>query len=87
MSVRVLVVSAIALSLLGGPKLLLAIPRSSVSVDKFETHVVMGGETLWQIAEEHAPGEDPRSYIYELKRLNDLPSVQVVPGQLLKLPQ
>ena len=47
---------------------------------------VSGGDSLWSIAEEIAPGEDPREVIAQLLRFNELSSVGVVPGQQLAVP-
>lgn len=49
-------------------------------------HVVKPGETLWKIAQTHAPEFDPRSFIYDLKRLNGLEGAIITPGQELTLP-
>jgi Tfp pilus assembly protein FimV len=50
------------------------------------TAVVQPGETLWDIAERHAPaGMDPRAYIVALEGANDLgPVLQA--GARIRLP-
>ena len=50
-----------------------------------ETYVVKAGDTLWSIAERHAPGEDPRLVIHEIGQLNDLDGGPLVPGRALAL--
>jgi len=50
------------------------------------TYVVKAGDTLWSIAERHAPGEDPRLVIHEIGQLNDLDDGPLVPGRALALP-
>ncbi|MGR0220500.1 LysM peptidoglycan-binding domain-containing protein [Agromyces sp. ZXT2-6] len=52
----------------------------------FETVVVGTGDSLWVIAEQIAPSEDPRDVILEIMRLNGLADAVVQPGQRLALP-
>lgn len=47
--------------------------------------VVAPGETLWSIAERVAPQGDPRTVISQLRKLNNLPTTDVHPGQTLLL--
>jgi Na+-transporting methylmalonyl-CoA/oxaloacetate decarboxylase gamma subunit len=49
--------------------------------------VVHAGETLWAVAKRIAPDADPRSTVYRLRQVNDLPGSQVRAGQLLLLPR
>ena len=50
------------------------------------TAVVQPGETLWDIAERHAPaGMDPRVYVSALEEANDLDSV-LQAGARIRLP-
>lgn len=60
----------------------------AVTVDADSTiEVVVGpGDTLWQIAGEHAPERDPRSVVDEIVALNDLTSTGVQAGQTLVVP-
>ena len=53
---------------------------------EFETVTVMPGDTLWSIAEEVAPGADPRDVVDAIIRLNALPSGSLTAGQSLALP-
>ena len=48
--------------------------------------VVAPGDTLWQLAEEHAPGRDPRSVVADVVALNDLGSTGVQAGATLLVP-
>jgi len=48
--------------------------------------VARSGDTLWSIARAAAPERDPRITVEQLRRLNHLAGVQVVPGQQLLLP-
>ncbi|NIH68132.1 LysM peptidoglycan-binding domain-containing protein [Modestobacter marinus] len=50
------------------------------------TIVVQDGDTLWSIAGEIAPEEDRRAVVDALLDVNDLPGVDLVPGQVLELP-
>ena len=53
----------------------------------FEYITVLPGQSLWQVAEEHAPDTDPRDYVNAIMQLNQLPSADIVPGQRIALPQ
>lgn len=55
-------------------------PRVTVDV------VVDPGDTLWQIAGEHAPERDPRAVVADIVTLNELPSAGVQAGQTLLVP-
>jgi hypothetical protein len=48
--------------------------------------VVQPGQTLWELAEEVAPGADPREVVREIRELNALAGSSVVPGQPLTVP-
>ncbi len=51
------------------------------------TYQVTAGDSLWEVAEAHAEdGEDLRAVVYEIKRLNDLSSSIIQPGQVLLVP-
>jgi LysM repeat protein len=51
------------------------------------THVVVSGDTLWDIAVAAAPaGSDVRTIVEDLKRLNGLTSSLITPGQVLVVP-
>jgi hypothetical protein len=47
---------------------------------------VSAGDTLWKIASQQAPDQDPRDFIAQLVELNKLTSASVTPGQRLLLP-
>ena len=49
-------------------------------------YTVLAGETLWSIAQELAPGQDPRITIDQLMRANNLRSADIRPGDVLLLP-
>lgn len=60
----------------------------AVSVEKvsFEYVTVMNGDTLWAIAEKHAPTRDPRDFISEIVALNNLSDSVVDAGMRIALP-
>jgi LysM repeat protein len=76
----VVVLSAVASLLL--PRL--AAVASSTAEPR--AHVIERGETLWGVAQDAAPDQDPRDYVGRLLRVNGLSSPQVHPGQTLILP-
>ncbi|WP_046469112.1 LysM peptidoglycan-binding domain-containing protein [Allosalinactinospora lopnorensis] len=51
-----------------------------------DTVIVEDGDTLWEIAEQARPAEDPRRTVHEIVELNDLPAADLAPGQELLLP-
>lgn len=54
---------------------------------QFETLTVHSGETLWEIAQELAPNDDPRDVIYELQTLNEISGAVQAGTTLLVPPQ
>ena len=48
--------------------------------------VVQPGDTLWSIASDLAPDEDPRGVVDALQDANDLDGAELVPGQVLLVP-
>ncbi len=50
-------------------------------------YMVRAGDNLWEIADDVTPeGRDVRNTIEAIKRLNDLDSSVIHPGQLLEVP-
>jgi len=69
--------------------LLMAGPGAQAGADSSgvaPVYTVLAGQTLWEIAEEVAPGQDPRVTIDQLMRTNELTSAEVMPGDVLLLP-
>ena len=60
---------------------------SNEAVVKEETeYVVCKGDTLWKIAERYKlENQDPREYIYEVKKLNNMASATIYEGQTIKI--
>lgn len=49
-------------------------------------YVVCKGDTLWKIAERYKlENQDPREYIYEVKKLNNMASSTIYEGQTIKI--
>jgi hypothetical protein len=76
-----LVFVALVLALNGG----MATATSSAG-DALDYVTVSGGESLWVVAEQIAPGEDPREVIAQVLRFNQLTSPDVAAGQRLAVP-
>jgi len=50
-------------------------------------HLVVTGDTLWDIAAVHTPaGGDVRLTVFEIRRVNHLDTATIVPGQVLQVP-
>ena len=53
----------------------------------YVTHTVRTGDTLWEIAADHAEdGVDLRNYVLDIKRANHLENSTIHPGQVLQIP-
>ena len=75
-----LVLAALAFALNGG--------MATATIEQGTTSYVTveAGQSLWQLAEEVAPNEDPREVVAQLLRANALDSAEIFPGQQLALP-
>ena len=52
-----------------------------------ESYRVVTGDTLWDLADERTePGEDVRSVVRIIQRLNDLDGGLIIPGQVIVVP-
>ncbi|MGI6712792.1 MAG: cell division suppressor protein YneA [Bacillota bacterium] len=51
--------------------------------------VVKKGETLWYLAQKYNNNNnsDIRRSVYEIKRINKLEDTNIIPGQIIKIPQ
>jgi len=59
---------------------------TSSSGAELEEITMQAGESLWQLAEDIAPGVDPRDVISDIMAVNQLESGSVQAGQRLMLP-
>jgi len=50
------------------------------------TYVVEPGDSLWSIAEDLAPGSDPRPLVDAIAQANDVVAGELVPGEILVIP-
>ncbi|MGI6066992.1 MAG: cell division suppressor protein YneA [Bacillota bacterium] len=48
--------------------------------------MVQSGDTLWDIAEDYFPQSDTRKVVYKIRKLNNLKTPIIKPGQIIKLP-
>ncbi|GAA4909759.1 LysM peptidoglycan-binding domain-containing protein [Streptomonospora salina] len=63
-----------------------AAPESALREEPPSTVVVRDGDTLWDIAERVRPGDDPRSTVHRIVRVNGLGESELEPGQELEMP-
>lgn len=79
--------AAVALSLVvfGGGSALASRDTGAPS-GSFATLTVAPGDSLWSIAEQVAPGADPRDVVDAIVRLNALDGVTLSAGQQLSIP-
>jgi len=55
--------------------------------DDWVEHLVVTGDTLWDIAVAHTPaGGDVRRTVFDIRQANRLESPTIVPGQVLRVP-
>lgn len=68
--------------------LLFATPGAQAGAEdgSVELYTVLSGESLWDIAEDISPDQDPRIVIDRLLRANGLSSAGLQPGQQLIIP-
>ncbi|WP_218938397.1 LysM peptidoglycan-binding domain-containing protein [Modestobacter altitudinis] len=60
--------------------------RGGLELAGSSTVVVQQGDTLWSLAQELAPEEDPRAVVDAIVDLNGLEDVDLLPGAVLQLP-
>lgn len=60
---------------------------SGMEDQKYESILVVNGDTLWDIAKEHNNGDkDLRNFIKEICNANNITAGDLYPGQTLKIP-
>lgn len=79
------VVAATAFAIINGGAAL-GSNEQGLSAEAFDTVTVMPGETLWSIAQDVAPDEDPRVVVEAISDVNRLSTSAVDTGQRLFLP-
>lgn len=79
------IVVVLSIAVVGGGAALASSDNGAAS-GAFTEITVMSGETLWSIAEDVAPGSDPRDVVAEITRLNALKNGSVAAGQRIALP-
>ena len=62
------------------------VANASDSAPQTREVVVSTGESLWDIAVEVAPGQDPRRVIWTIQQLNHMDSSALTDGQTLIVP-
>lgn len=75
-----------AFAFINGAGSSMATATSESSSVEFTYVTISAGQNLWSLAEELAPGQDPRDWIVEVVNLNGLTSAEVQPGQKIALP-
>lgn len=78
-------VVALSLAVISGGSAL-ASRDTGATTGSFATLTVSAGDSLWSIAEQVAPGADPRDVVDAIVRLNALDGVTVSAGQQLSIP-
>ncbi len=51
-----------------------------------ELVTIQAGDSLWNLADQHGAGQDPRDWIAKVVKLNALVTVELEPGQQIALP-
>jgi nucleoid-associated protein YgaU len=69
-----------------GPVLGRAIGRRDVEPVARSRYVVQPGDTLWSIAVEKAPSDDPRPLVDAISSANAIDPTALVPGQTIVIP-
>jgi hypothetical protein len=63
-----------------------AAANSESSSAQYEYVTIAAGQTLWDLAEELAPNQNPQDWMQDLVNLNGLTSTDLQPGQRIALP-
>ncbi len=64
---------------------LLVTARPGQGAGPEQRYVVQPGDTLWAIASSEYAG-DPREAVWKIQKRNDMPSAEIIPGEVLLLP-
>ncbi len=61
--------------------------KNKASQESYSYYTIMSGDTLWDISTKYKnPKDDPRDFIEKIVELNQLTSLNIVPGQRLLIP-
>ena len=80
------IILSIVLSILMGSVLFVLAKEPADTEVSYVTVTVQSGDTLWTIAKEHFPEEDPRDVIYEIRKINDISNYTIYAGEDILLP-
>lgn len=83
---RLLVAALLAIALLVGRAATVGAGQTHREPVKGVSHVVKPGETLWSIARQAYPGQDPRDGIRRIMRANELRGGLITPGMHVVMP-
>lgn len=83
---RIVVVGLLVLLVMSVIAVLAPASRAADPPGPARTAVVLPGDTLWSIAERHAPGRDPFAAVEEIRHLNGLDGYVVHAGQRVTVP-
>jgi LysM repeat protein len=86
-SARIRALAVISITVVVVLLLLASASQATGQVTDTYAYRVRPGDTLWQIAQTHGPtGQDPRSVIAVIERINGLEGDVLQAGQVLELP-
>lgn len=61
--------------------------HSSILAEPYEEIIVIQGDTIWSIASKYTPIKyDIRDMVYNIKRINEIETSYIYPGDTLKIP-
>jgi LysM repeat protein len=80
------VVAVVTLSAIGFVSGQAATANNQSSAADLQYVTIQSGQSLWALAAELAPSQDPRDWIADVVSLNALTSAEVQPGQQIALP-
>lgn len=61
--------------------------HSSIYEVKYKEYYILEGDNLWDISSRNIPeGYDIRKMIYEIKKLNNMETGYIYPGDIIKIP-
>lgn len=63
-----------------------AVANSESSSVQYDYVTIEAGQTLWDLAEDVAPNQNPQDWMQDLVNLNGLTSTDLQPGQRIALP-